>query len=138
MSTFADSRVSEIGSGALVLALALCLSSSACGGSEQRAWGEAVDVSSAVPLAQLLEGDEVDGGIVTASGRIGEVCRSSGCWFVLQDTGDGKNYEVLVDLKPRASFTVPRAIEGRAAVVRGRLVGEKPDLRLDAVGLVVE
>jgi hypothetical protein len=97
-----------------------------------------VDASTAVPLAQLLEGAEVDGSVVTASGRIGEVCRSSGCWFVLQDTGDEKNYEILVDLKPRASFTVPRTVEGRSAVVRGRLVGEKPDLRFHAVGLLVE
>jgi hypothetical protein len=57
---------------------------------------------------------------------------------VLQDTGDEKNYEILVDLKPRASFTVPRTVEGRSAVVRGRLVGEKPDLRFHAVGLLVE
>ena len=75
---------------------------------------------------------------MTASGRIGEVCRSAGCWFVLQDAGESGSVEVLVDLKPRASFTVPRSVEGRPAVVRGTLVGVEPDLQLHAVGIAVE
>jgi hypothetical protein len=112
---------------------------SGCDGAQPRAWGEKVDPAAAVPLSQLLSGDGVDpGAAVTASGRIGEVCRTAGCWFVLHDTRDGKLYEVLVDLKPGARFTVPPSVQGRAAVVRGRLVGSAPDLRLHAVGLRLE
>jgi hypothetical protein len=75
---------------------------------------------------------------VTVSGRIGEVCRTAGCWFVLRDTSNGGVSEVLVDLKPRATFTVSQDVQGRKAVVSGYLVGQKPDLRFDAVGLLVE
>ena len=75
---------------------------------------------------------------VTASGRIGEVCQAFGCWFVLQEVVDGKLHEVIVDLKPRADFTVPFSVTGRDAMVRGWLVGEKPDLKLEAVGLELE
>ena len=75
---------------------------------------------------------------MTVSGRIGEVCRSAGCWFVLRGSSSGSLSEVMVDLKPRATFTVPHDVQGREAVVRGHLVGQKPDLRFDAVGLLVE
>jgi hypothetical protein len=110
-----------------------------CGGNEPRSWGEAVDPAQAVRLSNILSGDRVDAGeTVTVSGRIGEVCRASGCWFVLRDTIDGRFSEILVDLKPRATFTLPQDVQGHEVVVRGYLVGQKPDLRFDAVGLLVE
>jgi hypothetical protein len=110
-----------------------------CGGNEPRSWGEAVDRAQAVPLSEILSGDRVDTGeAVTVSGRIGEVCRTTGCWFVLRDRSNGGLSEVMVDLKPRATFTVPQDVQGHKAVVRGHLVGQKPDLRFDAVGLLVE
>ncbi len=90
----------------------------------------------AVSLSEFLSADVFDDAVlVTASGRIGEVCRSAGCWFVLQDTTDGKVHEVLVDLKPLASFTVPAEVQGHEALVRGRFVGSQPDLKFHAVGL---
>jgi len=110
-----------------------------CGTGEPRAWGEPVDPAAAVPLAQLLSGQHEEAEeIVTTSGRIGEVCRTAGCWFVLQDDSDGKLHELLIDLKPEATFTVTPDVQGAQAVVRGRLVGTKPDLKLHAVGLVLE
>lgn len=110
-----------------------------CGGTGPRAWGEALDPAAAVPLGDVLaRGEVARGEIVTVSGRIGEVCRSAGCWLVLQDTGGGKLHEVLVDLKPEAGFTVPPDVQGRSAVVRGRLVETDSSLALHAVGLRVE
>jgi len=114
------------------------VSSGGCGPAPHRAWGETVDTNAAVPLSRVLTEDTGDGAMVTVSGRIGEVCRSAGCWFVLQDTADGKAHELLVDLKPAASFTVPADVSGSDAVVRGRLVGSAPDRALHAVGLVLE
>ena len=110
-----------------------------CNRPEDRTWGTAVDPAAAVPLAQFLADDDLDGSAtVTVSGRIGEVCRAAGCWFVLQDTTDGKVHEVLVDLKPLANFTVPADVQGYQAIVRGRLVGTNPDWKFHAVGLRLE
>lgn len=111
-----------------------------CGGPERQEYGEAVDVARSLPLAQVLETRRSTdaGGSTVVTGRIGEVCSTSGCWFALRDVKDGKVYELLIDLKGSADFTVPQSIRGRTAVVRGTIVGEKPDLKLMAVGLVVE
>jgi hypothetical protein len=46
--------------------------------------------------------------------------------------------EIFVDLKGGATFTVPTRIEGKSAILVGKLVGEKPDLAIHAVGLVVK
>ena len=108
-------------------------------GSEPDAWGEPVDPAVAVRLSKLLSDTGIDPEQpVTASGRISEVCRTSGCWFVLQDVVDGKLHEVLVDLLPRAEFTVPSSVAGRNAMVQGWIVGEEPDRKLEAVGLGLE
>jgi len=123
---------------ALFVALAVC---AACSGGGRREWGEPFDTSRAIPLAELLAAPaDPAPGMVTVRGTIGEVCRSAGCWFVLQDPDPaaGEMREILVDLKGGADFTVPTSIRGRRAVVRGRLVGEAPDLRIDALALVVE
>jgi hypothetical protein len=126
-------------SAGLVLMLAAWIAILPGCGDPRQAWGEDVDAAAAIPLSKLLSADVVASTEpVTVSGRIGEVCRSAGCWFVLQDTVDGRLHEVLVDLKPRAGFTVPTSIAGRSAVVRGWFVGEKPDLKLEAVGLELE
>jgi len=133
--TLADSRTVAV---AVALTFWTALAGG-CGTGEPRAWGEPVDSTAAVPLAQLLSGENVETEeIVTTSGRIGEVCRTAGCWFVLQDEAGGRLHEVLIDLKPAATFTVTPDVQGRNAVVRGRLVGAKPDLKFHAVGLVLE
>ena len=110
-----------------------------CGGRAPVRLGAPLDASTGVPLARLLAGDDARrAGAVVVSGRIGELCRSSGCWFVLEDVADGKAYNLLVDLKPAASFTVPPSVLGRLAVVSGRLVGQRPDLQLQATGLELD
>jgi hypothetical protein len=101
-------------------------------------WGEVVDPAAALSLAQLPDAAAPAGDDVTVSGEIGEVCRSSGCWFVLRDVADGSLQELLVDLKPRADFTLPRSVLHHHAVVRGRLVGAGADRKLEAVGLRVD
>jgi hypothetical protein len=125
----------------LALTLAVSIGIAACEGGGPDAYGEPIDPAEAVPLSKLLSGDDVDRSeAVTVSGTIGEVCRSAGCWFVLRDLDerDGKHREILVDLKGGANFTVPASIEGRRALVYGRLVGEKPDWTLNGLGLVLE
>ena len=57
---------------------------------------------------------------------------------MLQDVEEGKVYDLFTDLKGGATFTVPASIRGRSAIVRGKFVGEKPDLKFNAVGLIVE
>jgi len=110
-----------------------------CGGEGRVELGNALDESAAVALAELLrEGRVTPPAPVVVSGRVGEVCQSSGCWFVLQDgTGDSFR-EVFTDLKSAASFAVPRHIGGRDAVVAGRLVTRDGNLQLRATGLVLK
>ena len=101
-------------------------------------FGRSVDVSAARPLAEVLAADTLPPGEVTVAGRIGEVCGGEGCWFVLQQVEGERIHEVFVDLNRGAGFTVSPGVSGRDAVVRGRFVGESPDLQLLAVGLRVE
>jgi hypothetical protein len=116
---------------------ALCvLLLSGCGSGRPVRRGEAFDFSQALPLAQVMP-TAASPQSVTVSGRIAEVCRSSGCWFVLQDSSGGKDFQIYVDLTHGADFTVSPDVIGRKAIVKGRIVGEKPDLRLYAVGLVL-
>jgi hypothetical protein len=111
-----------------------------CGGPERQEFGEPVDVARSRPLAQVLEAHRStdDGGPTVVRGEIGEVCSTSGCWFALRDMKDDKVYELLIDLKGSADFTVPQSVRGRPAIVQGTIVGDEPDLKLMAVGLVVE
>lgn len=109
-----------------------------CGGGRLE-FGEPVDETAARDVAEVLRDTQsVAGASVVVRGRISEVCASAGCWFVLQATESGKVYDLFVDLKGGADFTVPVSIRGRSAVVSGKLVGERPDLKLNARGLVVE
>lgn len=111
----------------------------ACHTDTRASFGEGVDPAAAVRLSQVLADESTDRSVETVvAGRVGEVCRSAGCWFVLLDGEGREGVEILVDLRPAASFTVPTGIQGREAIVRGRLVGERPDLQINAVGLLVE
>ena len=114
---------------ALVLVLGACRAA--------LSYGEAVDPAAAVPLAEVLSGRTATPGTVVVSGRIGEICAASGCWFALQDRAGPRDYSILVDLKPAATFTVPASLRGRSAIVKGRLAGGDADRRLDAVGLLL-
>ena len=121
------------------IALVLAALLAACSDPEPREYGEAVVVDAAVPLSRLLERKDVGPDeTVTVSGRIGEVCTSAGCWFVLEEVSDGKVYDVMTDLTAAAGFTVPLDVRGREAVVTGRMVAREADLELQAVGLRVE
>lgn len=107
-----------------------------CNRSRPAQWGEPADASNAVPLSRALQDyDSSNSQTVTISGRITEVCKASGCWFVLQDSSEGRDYQLYVDLTHGATFTVPPDVQGWLAVVKGRIVGQKPDLKFYAVGL---
>lgn len=108
-----------------------------CGAPETTMFGQPVDAIAAVPLARALDSADENREIVVV-GRIGEVCRSAGCWFVLQDSDDDRHVQVMVDLKPLADFIVPSDVSGRRAIVAGRLVGAAPDVELHATGLRLE
>ena len=111
-----------------------------CSSPDRLEFGEPVDVTAARSLAEVLESHQTTiGGLPTVvRGEIGEVCSTSGCWFALRDMKDDKVYELLIDLKGSADFTVPQSVRGRPAIVQGTIVGDEPDLKLMAVGLVVE
>ena len=116
--------------------IVLPLIAAGCERSRRVQWGEPADKSNAVPLSRALQNyDASKSQVVTVSGRITEVCQASGCWFVLQDSSEGRDYQLYVDLTHGATFTVPPDVRGRLAVVRGRIVGQKPDLKFNAVGL---
>lgn len=105
-----------------------------CGGDPVEL-GRPLDQAAAIPLSSLLAREELPRDEVLVRGVIGEVCRSSGCWFVLQEVTGGKAVQLLTDLAPSASFSLPPGQQGRPVVVAGRLVGERPDVRLHAVAL---
>ena len=109
-----------------------------CGPDDPLVLGQALDEASAIPLSRLLEGEAVPGSSVVVQGRVGEVCRSSGCWFVLEEASEERAWQLMVDLKPAAEFTIPRSVIGRPVIVAGRLAGEASDLELHATGVVVQ
>lgn len=108
---------------------ALLVFLAACGGR----LGDPVDVSQALPLTEALALPRP--AEVTVRGEIQEVCRASGCWFVLRETRGSDCADLYVDLQPRASFRMDAGNVGHTAVVRGTLVGEGPDSELHASGL---
>jgi len=117
---------------AVVFALftVLSLGMAGCGHPRSAQFGELADPSKAVPLARALQKyDSSNSQTVTVSGRITEVCKASGCWFVLQDSSKGRDYQIYVDLTHGATFTVPPDVQGRQAVVKGRITGREPDLK---------
>ena len=121
------------------VAAALAAIACGCGDGGSRAYGEAVDESSAIPLKELMADLPANREEpITVSGTIGTVCRSDGCWFTLRDLTGEEPVEIFVDLRGGAEFTVAAGIEGKRAILAGRLVGERPDLAIRAVGLVVK
>ena len=121
------------------VAAAIAAIASGCSDGGSGAYGEPVDEAAAIPLKDLMADLPANRQeLVNVSGTIGTVCRSAGCWFTLRDLTGEEPVEIYVDLKGGAAFIVPAAIEGRRAVLVGRLVGELPDLAIHAVGLVVK
>jgi len=111
---------------------ALLLFLTACGGK----MGEPVDVSRTMPLAEALALPRP--AEVTLQGEVQEVCPSSGCWFVLRERYGSDLVDLFVDLQPRADFRVDPSYIGHTATVRGTLVGEGADSKLQAVGMIIE
>ena len=123
--------------GALAIALAAGVAAWMWRSAEQAVeFGTPIDPAQAVALADALASYRNGGdGQVVIRGRVGEVCRSAGCWFVLQAIRNDELHEVFVDLKKRAEFTISADASGRTATVSGRLVGSGPDITLEADGL---
>ncbi|MBM3790863.1 MAG: DUF4920 domain-containing protein [Acidobacteria bacterium] len=108
-----------------------------CGRGARQNLGAPLDPAAAIPLSHLdaRTASNPKASVVVA-GRVREVCRTSGCWLVLEDASDRRARELFVDLRPEAGFTVNRSMIGRRVYVSGYLVGENPDHRLIALGLV--
>lgn len=101
--------------------------------------GRPIDPNQAIDLAAALTSEEpATSGRLVIRGQVGEVCRSAGCWFVLQEIKDGTLHEIFIDLKKYGAFTVRSDISGRRAVVSGELVGTAPDRMFVADGLRLE
>lgn len=101
--------------------------------------GRTFDPSGAVGLADILAAESSPpAGRTIIRGRIGEVCRSAGCWFVLQEIKDDHLYEVLVDLKKAGAFTVDIEVSGRQAIVAGKFVKQGADVTFEADGARLE
>ena len=135
-----------------------------CSGGGEESYGGEIDGAKSMTVAEAIATirvdardaatDEAGGGDASATdeaggdeaevvirGRIGAVCRSSGCWFVIEgEAGDGSNAipaSLRVDLDAAADFRVPPTIQGRDALVRGRLHGAPPDTELRGTALVL-
>lgn len=122
-----------------VMVFSLVAHFSGCSGEEISTFGDPVNIERAVSLKALFsEYQPGDNAPVVVSGSIGQVCRSAGCWFVLQDDLNGERLELVVDLKPAATFTLDQRVIGRRGFVQGRLKGSPPDIKMWANGLVLE
>ncbi len=124
---------------AALLLLVVLLSLEACSKAAPTEYGKIEDSAPALPITMAVSSEEAPGHTVLVEGRIAEVCRSAGCWLVLEDmrkASDGVAPDRLyVDLKPAATFTIPADLAGRRATVTGTLHGDPPDRKLHAVGL---
>ena len=121
------------------IAAALAAFASGCSDGGSGAYGEPVDEAAAIPLKDLMADPPANREeVITVSGTVGTVCRSDGCWFTLRDLTGEEPVEIFVDLRRGAAFTVPAGVEGKRAILAGRLVGEQPDVAIRAVGLVVK
>ena len=110
----------------------------ACSPQAARELGQPVEAAEALSLDQLLDAAPAGPRTATVRGRVGEVCRSAGCWLVLRETDGQRVSELWVDLEARADFRLGPEALGRTVVVRGELQGALPDLRLVALGLRFE
>ncbi len=78
------------------------------------------------PLTEATTGE------VVLAGTVGQVC-TQGCWFYLLD----ETTMVFVELDLASGLVVPRDSEGRAVVVKGRIVGAGAERLLQAETVVL-
>lgn len=85
----------------------------------------------AIKIRDVILDPAYNGKTVTIEGKISAQCRSSGCWFFLND-GSG---QILVDLSPKG-FTLPPRM-GKTARVTGTAIHEQGHFRIVALGVDV-
>ena len=101
--------------------------------------GQRFDPNRAIGVAEALDqAYQPPHDDIVVRGRIGEVCRSAGCWFVLQDGSNAGVHEIFVDLKRQADFTVRPEVRGRTAIVVGRWNVDGTSAVIEAVGVRIE
>lgn len=101
--------------------------------------GRPVDSARAIGVKDALTREVLPSGqAAVIRGRIGEVCRSAGCWFVLQEVESGRIHEILVDLKRRADFRIGVEVSGRTAIAAGQIVSDESNRVLEATGVRIE
>lgn len=141
-----SARISTAGPRRLVAAAAsliIVLVAIACwlfrGGGYPLESGRPFDASQAISLGECLTSQaNISADRLVIRGRVGNVCRASGCWFVLQQVSDGRLHELFVDLKRQAALVVPPDAAGRSAVVTGKLVETGSSLVFEADGFRIE
>ena len=101
--------------------------------------GRTFDPVAALGVAQALDRQKtVPDERLVVQGRVSEVCRSAGCWFVLREIQDGRLYELFVDLKKNEQLSVRGDASGRLAFVTGKFVSSDFDIVFEADGVRVE
>lgn len=108
--------------------LALVVLCPGCG-RQERHWGREVARETPVTLSVLVSNPDryLDKPLVV-QGRIGSVCQTTGCWFVLQEGKD----QLYVSL---TSFTLPRNVAGESCRAAGRLIMRDERLTFLATGI---
>lgn len=90
--------------------------------SKDKAYGTAFKQDAAITPAKMTtlmaDKDKLEDTQIT--GYVSKVCKKEGCWMVLR-TAKESNDDVMVRMKDH-SFTVPKDIEGKTAVVKGTVV----------------
>ena len=105
-----------------------------CGGGRPVQLGREVPEAGRVRVAEVLDRPEAFlGKTVVVEGRVGQVCQSMGCWFVLKD---GER-QVVVDLEGGKLFTVPRDVSGDSVRAMGVVKRVGPDLRVIGKGVEI-
>ena len=85
-------------------------------------YGVAGDAVDAIPVEAILaEPDNYAGNRMAIRGTIHEVCQMDGCWFMLRSMETEAGLRVHTEMKESGdyTFTVPKDISGRHAVVFG-------------------
>lgn len=104
-------------------------------------YGEPQESMDTIPIeAVLSEPKTYFDQRIAVAGTIHEVCQMDGCWLMLRskETGNGLRVHAEIIDNGDYSFTVPKDISGRYAIVFGLLINPNPDheahYQMDAPG----
>lgn len=122
----------------LCIAIACTLSMVAIGCADKSSFGGNVD-GTTVSVSEAFERSSL-GRTVVIEGRIHDVCRDEGCWFILSDSSK----EITVRYVDEMGLGIPVIAGGRSARVKGKIrdtvIGRNrvPELRASGIVLTSE